>query len=411
MFVHASRAGSRWHCWALSRPLPFVVAADAAAQRSTPGYAYRMPAMLTGGYLLPLLSYYPTMVTVLRLSSRDQHRLGLGRMVGWSGWAGAWRLGHGGFRARFHGGGFHGGGGASRWCGGSTVAGGFTGSRAEGGTDAGTGECRSDGACSTSRRSAAGPTIPELPNHYRGKVRDNYDLEDGPIIIATTAERFDDIKAIPFKGHAEQIGDSGSMKNDICPNHVIEYPDPNVLVCRRPRDHAVEIVVRDYLTGRRDVDLPMYRAGRREIYVSAFPRLREHQKRPRRSSPRTTKPSTASTTKPLTPDESPAGLLTISNGERSRIALGLFARGREIVRNAVMILVDTKYESASTRGPDHSRRRGPTPAAAATCSRQLRAALRRRPAPRASTRIRAPRVSERCDPLSRPDPGDPRDII
>ena len=33
-------------------------------------------------------------------------------------------------------------------------------------------------------------TIPELPNHYRGKVRDNYDLPDGAngprrIIIAT----------------------------------------------------------------------------------------------------------------------------------------------------------------------------------------------------------------------------------
>ena len=46
-------------------------------------------------------------------------------------------------------------------------------------------------------------TIPELPNHYRGKVRDNYDLPDGRrLIIATDRlSAFDrNIAAIPFKG-------------------------------------------------------------------------------------------------------------------------------------------------------------------------------------------------------------------
>ena len=46
-------------------------------------------------------------------------------------------------------------------------------------------------------------TLPELPNHYRGKVRDNYDLPDGRrIIIATDRlSAFDRIiTAIPFKG-------------------------------------------------------------------------------------------------------------------------------------------------------------------------------------------------------------------
>src|SRR5205823_6137267 len=50
-------------------------------------------------------------------------------------------------------------------------------------------------------------TIPELPHHYRGKVRDNYDLPDGPdgprrIIIATDRlSAFDrNIAAIPLKG-------------------------------------------------------------------------------------------------------------------------------------------------------------------------------------------------------------------
>src|SRR5436309_14734102 len=81
-------------------------------------------------------------------------------------------------------------------------------------------------------------TIPELPNHYRGKVRDNYDLADGRrIIIATDRlSAFDRIiTAIPFKGQLlTQIARFWfDATSDICPNHVIDHPDPNVLVCRR----------------------------------------------------------------------------------------------------------------------------------------------------------------------------------
>ena len=46
-------------------------------------------------------------------------------------------------------------------------------------------------------------TIPELPNHYRGKVRDNYDLPDGRRILISTdrLSAFDIILAnIPLKG-------------------------------------------------------------------------------------------------------------------------------------------------------------------------------------------------------------------
>src|ERR1041385_6288449 len=81
-------------------------------------------------------------------------------------------------------------------------------------------------------------TIPELPNYYRGKVRDNYDLPDGRrIIIATDRlSAFDRIiAAIPLKGQVlTQIARFWfDATRDICPNHVIEYPDPNVLVGRR----------------------------------------------------------------------------------------------------------------------------------------------------------------------------------
>ena len=117
----------------------------------------------------------------------------------------------------------------------------------------------------------ADATIPELPNHYRGKVRDNYDLPDGRrIIIATDRlSAFDQIlTAIPCKGQVltEIARFWFGATGDICPNHVIDYPDPNVVVCRRLDILPVEIVVRDYLTGTTGTSIwPMYKSGRREI--------------------------------------------------------------------------------------------------------------------------------------------------
>ena len=89
--------------------------------------------------------------------------------------------------------------------------------------------------------------LPELPGHYRGKVRENYDLGDGRrIIIATDRlSAFDRIlTAVPLKGQVlTQIARFWfDRTGDICPNHVIEYPDPNVLVCRELRIMPVEVV-------------------------------------------------------------------------------------------------------------------------------------------------------------------------
>ena len=91
--------------------------------------------------------------------------------------------------------------------------------------------------------------IPELPNHYRGKVRENYDLPDGRrIIIATDRlSAFDRIlTAVPLKGQVlTQFARFWFERTaDLCPNHVIEYPDPNVLVGQRLSIMPVEVVVR-----------------------------------------------------------------------------------------------------------------------------------------------------------------------
>src|ERR1700759_1574865 len=112
----------------------------------------------------------------------------------------------------------------------------------------------------------ADAAIPELPNHYRGKVRDNYDLPDGRrILIATDRlSAFDRIlAAIPLKGQVltQTARFWFDATRHICPNHIEAYPDPNVAVCRRLAILPVEIIVRGYLTGTTKTSIwPMYRA-------------------------------------------------------------------------------------------------------------------------------------------------------
>src|SRR5271168_996415 len=196
-------------------------------------------------------------------------------------------------------------------------------------------------------------TIAELPHHYRGKVRDNYDLPDGRRIIVATdrLSAFDRIiTAIPFKGQVlTQLARFWfEATRDVCPNHVIEYPDPNVLVCRRLAMMPVEIVVRDYLTGTTATSIwPMYKAGRREMYGIRLPDgLRENEKLASTIITPTTKAFDGGHDEPLTAEQITARNLLTSGQWRtvSERALALFARGREIARERGLILVDTKYE-------------------------------------------------------------------
>lgn len=200
-------------------------------------------------------------------------------------------------------------------------------------------------------------TIPHLPNHYRGKVRDNYDLPDGRriLIASDRLSAFDIIlTALPFKGEVlTQVARFWfDATRDICANHVVEYPDPNVLVCRRLKIMPVEIVVRDYLAGTTSTSIwSMYKAGKRTMYGVTLPDgMRENQKLDASIITPTTKAMDGAHDAPLTPDEIVGhGLLTASQWqETTRLALALFARGREIASGRGLILVDTKYELGKT---------------------------------------------------------------
>jgi phosphoribosylaminoimidazole-succinocarboxamide synthase len=196
-------------------------------------------------------------------------------------------------------------------------------------------------------------SIAELPNHYAGKVRDNYDLPDGRRIIVASdrLSAFDRVlTAVPLKGQVlTQIARFWfDATRDICPNHVIDYPDPNVLVSRRLNMLPVEIVVRDYLAGTTSTSLlSMYKAGKRAMYGINLPDgLDENQKLPETVITPTTKAAEGDHDEPLSPaDIAQRNLLTREQWETvSRHALALFARGREMAHQRGLILVDTKYE-------------------------------------------------------------------
>jgi phosphoribosylaminoimidazole-succinocarboxamide synthase len=195
--------------------------------------------------------------------------------------------------------------------------------------------------------------IPELPNHYSGKVRENYDLPDGRrIIIATDRlSAFDRILcSIPYKGQVltQTARYWFEATKDICPNHVLEYPDANVVIGKRLDILPVEMVVRGYLAGTTATSiLTLYKAGEREMYGHRFPDgLRANQKLPKAILTPTSKAFDGGHDEPLTPEQIVGqGLLTQEQWDTvARYSLALFARGQALAAQHGLILVDTKYE-------------------------------------------------------------------
>ncbi len=210
-----------------------------------------------------------------------------------------------------------------------------------------------DEIAARSGEALADATLPELPNHHPGKVRDNYDLPDGRrILIATDRlSAFDRILAvIPFKGQVltQTARFWFEATRDICRNHVLGYPDPNVVIGQRLDILPVEIVVRGYLAGTTATSvLTMYRAGQREMYGVHLPDgMRDHERLRDPIITPTTKADAGGHDAPLTPqDIIRRRLLTEAQwGEVQATALALFARGQAMAASRGLLLADTKYE-------------------------------------------------------------------
>ena len=196
-------------------------------------------------------------------------------------------------------------------------------------------------------------TIPELPGHYRGKVRDSYDLGNGRrlMIASDRLSAFDRILcAVPFKGQVltETARFWFDLTADICPNHMLDCPDPNAMLCRDLQMVPVEMVVRGYLAGTTNTSiLTFYRSGRRTMYgvtlpdgMQAYDALAEPMITP------TSKASANGHDEPLSGQEIvTSGLVDAARwDEMCAVSLALFARGQAVAKSRGLILADTKYE-------------------------------------------------------------------
>ncbi len=195
--------------------------------------------------------------------------------------------------------------------------------------------------------------IPELPNPYFGKVRDCYDLPDGRriLIASDRISAFDRIlAAIPWKGQVltQTARFWFDRTGHICRNHVLSYPDPNVVIGRRLTILPVEIVVRGFLAGTTGTSLlTLYRKGARVIYGHRFADgLRDNAALPAPVITPTSKAFDGGHDEPLTADDILAqGLLTPAQWEEvSALALALFRAGQDHAATRDLILADTKYE-------------------------------------------------------------------
>jgi len=266
-------------------------------------------------------------------------------------------------------------------------------------------------------------TIAELPKHYRGKVRDNYDLADGRriIIASDRLSAFDRILCvIPFKG--EVLTQTARFwfehTADICANHVIDYPDPNVLICRRLDILPVEIVVRGYLAGTTGTSiLTLYKKGQRSMYGMTLPDgLRDNARLGEPIITPTSKEFDGGHDAPLTPAEIVTRklLTAVQWDELSATSLALFARGQTLAAERGLILADTKYEFGVTpdgvimladeiHTPDSSRYWR-------EATYQARFEAGERPDSFDKDFVRS-WVAARCDPYNDPIPDIPEDII
>ena len=193
----------------------------------------------------------------------------------------------------------------------------------------------------------------ELPDFYRGKVRDAYGLSgDRRLLISTDRQSaFDKVlAAVPFKGQvlnqtARYWFDETA---DICPNHVIGYPDPNVALVKNLKMLPIEMVVRDYMTGSTETSIwPMYARGERTLYGHAFPDgLKKNEKLPSTIITPTTKAAQGDHDAPITESEILSSQLVTTQQwyELAEKSLALFSRGRDLAAKNGLILVDTKYE-------------------------------------------------------------------
>lgn len=189
-----------------------------------------------------------------------------------------------------------------------------------------------------------------LGRRITGKVRDSYLLPGRRVLVATDRiSAFDRILGtIPFKGQVlNQLASFWfEQTKTLAPNHVLDVPDPNVMVVAECEQLPIEIVVRAYATGVTKTSLWFnYQKGVRNYCGNVLPEgLRKDEKLPRPIITPTTKLEEHD--RPVSREEAvQEGLVTAGVfDEAAAICLRLFDFGVKYAATRGLILVDTKYE-------------------------------------------------------------------
>jgi phosphoribosylaminoimidazole-succinocarboxamide synthase len=189
---------------------------------------------------------------------------------------------------------------------------------------------------------------------YRGKVRDLF-IGDDELLMVTTdrLSAFDVVlTSIPCKGAIlNAIAEASfAATEDVCPNHFIDRPHPNVMRVKRAQPIAAEIIVRRYITGSLWRD---YQSGDAGVYEIDLPTgLRRDQRFEEPIITPSTKAEVGLHDEPI----SRRGLVEQGLVDPSLLddacakALALFARGEKLAAAQGLILVDTKYEFGTVDG-------------------------------------------------------------
>lgn len=186
-----------------------------------------------------------------------------------------------------------------------------------------------------------------LGEKYSGKVRDCYGRGNERILI--TSDRlscFDVVVAsIPFKGQVltELAGYWFERTKHIVANHVIDIPDPNVIIGRNCQILPIEVVVRQYLAGSAGRD---YEAGRAISGIKLPPGLKAHQRLPELIVTPSTKAPRGDHDLPISAAEIVSrGIISAARWDEIRsAALALFSFAAKEVESRGLLMVDTKYE-------------------------------------------------------------------
>jgi len=197
-----------------------------------------------------------------------------------------------------------------------------------------------------------GTDFKDLGEVYKGKVRDNYTQNDKRIIIVSDRlSAFDRIIClIPFKGQVlNQMAEFWFKETeDIIGNHVIEFPDPNVVIAKQCQAMPVEMVVRGYITGTTSTSAWVnYENGVRSFCGNQLPEgLKKNQKFDQPILTPSTKAEYGGHDESVSKEEV-LKRTDITEEEfelMAQVAMKLYNRGVEVAAKQGIILVDTKYE-------------------------------------------------------------------